>query len=161
MSSQKMIVKKERVPKEIKDEEGLGGVAGFQSDYASADLVRNLASFYFQGNQDETKSLDLTFHALMDLAPQDGLEGMLLAQMLATHKMAMEMLTRAQANNHSEVIDRFVNGATKLLRTFAVQTSALNTLRGKGTPNIQVENVNVSEGGQAIVGSVSAQIPTK
>lgn len=160
MGPPKTIVKKEKVSKEVTDEKGLGGVAGFQSDYASADLVRNLANFYFQGNQDETKSLDLTFHTLLDLAPQDGLEGMLLAQMLATHKMAMEMLTRAQANNHNEVIDRFVNGATKLLRTFAVQTSALNALRGKG-PNIQVENVNVSEGGQAIVGSVTTQSSSK
>ena len=52
-------------------------------------------------------------------------------------------------------IDANINCATKLLRTFATQTEALNRHRGKVGQPMVVGNVNVSEGGQAIVGPVS------
>ncbi len=53
------------------------------------------------------------------------------------------------------VIDANINSATKLLRTFTTQMEALNRHRGKVGQQMVVGNVNVNEGGQAVVGQVS------
>src|ERR1700722_20463597 len=51
----------------------------------------------------------------------------------------------------------FGTGAgAKLQRTFAAQMSTLKEYRSKGGQKMTGQNVNVAEGGQAIVGNVSA-----
>ncbi len=52
-------------------------------------------------------------------------------------------------------IDASVNQAVRLLRTFTSQMEALNRHRGKVGEPVVVGNVNVNDGGQAIVGAVS------
>jgi hypothetical protein len=42
----------------------------------------------------------------------------------------------------------------KLARTFSSQVEALKKYRSTGEQNIRLQHVNVSEGGQAIVGNV-------
>src|SRR5262249_51336669 len=49
--------------------------------------------------------------------------------------------------------------ASKLSRTFAALTEALDRRRGKRQQRITVEHVHVHAGGQAIVGSVTAGVP--
>jgi hypothetical protein len=44
---------------------------------------------------------------------------------------------------------------SKLARTFAAQTEALRRYRSGGEPNVTVQHVSVSDGGQAIVGNVT------
>jgi hypothetical protein len=44
----------------------------------------------------------------------------------------------------------------KLTRTFAAQMSALKDYRSKGEQKMTVQHVHVADGGQAIVGNVSA-----
>jgi hypothetical protein len=44
----------------------------------------------------------------------------------------------------------------KLTRTFAAQMAALKEYRSKGEQRVIVQHVNVSDGGRAIVGNVSA-----
>jgi len=51
--------------------------------------------------------------------------------------------------------------ATKMLRTFAVQMEALKKYRTGGQQKTIVENVNVNEGGQAIVGTVNQNVEKK
>ena len=51
-------------------------------------------------------------------------------------------------------MDANILRATKLLRTFTTQMEALNRHRGKVGQPMVVGNVNVNEGGQAIVGAV-------
>jgi hypothetical protein len=47
--------------------------------------------------------------------------------------------------------------AARLMRTYAIQVEALRRLRGGGSSQlIRIEKVNVSEGGQAIIGNVVA-----
>ena len=53
-----------------------------------------------------------------------------------------------------EGVDSNVHRAVRLLRTFTSQMEALNRNRGKVSQQMVVGNVNVNEGGQAIVGSV-------
>jgi hypothetical protein len=48
-----------------------------------------------------------------------------------------------------------------MLRTFAVQMEALQKYRTGGQQKTIVENVNVNEGGQAIVGTVNQSVEKK
>lgn len=93
---------------------------------------------------------------MTDIAPKDGLEGLLVAQMVACHNAAMENLRLAHVRDqsfewsklHSTFADRF-------LRTFTAQVEALAKYRGKGQQKVTVEHVHVHQGGQAIVGNVT------
>ncbi len=58
-------------------------------------------------------------------------------------------------------MDANINHATKLTRTYTAQMEALNRHRGKVGQQMLVGNVNVNEGGQAIVGPVSRTGPGK
>jgi hypothetical protein len=90
------------------------------------------------------------------IGPKDQLEGLLAVQMVSVHSLAMEYLKRVSLENQTPYgIDANINRATKLLRTFTMQMEALNRHRGKVGQQMVVGNVNVNEGGQAVVGQVS------
>lgn len=91
-----------------------------------------------------------------DLAPRDAIERMLAVQIAATHVATIRAggwLSRsenlAQGQTHSTAY-------TKLARTFAAQVEALRKHRNGGKQTVTVQHVNVSDGGQAIVGNVQA-----
>jgi len=68
-------------------------------------------------------------------------------------------MTFARRLAHVETIpqqDSAERAFNKLTRTFAAQMSALEDYRSKGEQRMIVQHVNVSEGGQAIVGAVNA-----
>jgi hypothetical protein len=94
---------------------------------------------------------------IREMAPQNATEAMLAVQMLATNDAALMFLHRATSEGQpTEVVDANVLRATRLMRLFHQQTEAMQKLKGKaGQQNLIVEQVNVHQGGQAIVGSVS------
>lgn len=94
--------------------------------------------------------------ALQGIGPKDALEGLVAVQMVAAHHLAMAFLARAAAEGQaSEMLDANLNRATKLLRTFIGQMDGLNRYRGKIIQSIVLGDVNVADGGQAIVGPVN------
>jgi hypothetical protein len=92
--------------------------------------------------------------AMHGIAPRDEIEGMLAAQMVATHKAAMRCLARLKGAEMIPQHDSSGNLAIKLLRTYATLMETLQRYRGKGEQKVVVEHVHVHEGGQAIVGNV-------
>lgn len=99
---------------------------------------------------------------LRGLAPKDTLEGLLAAQMVGVHQLTMSFLARAVFQGQTpEGIDANVNRASKLLRTFMAQMDTLDRHRGKITQPMVVGNVNIADGGQAIVGPVNHPGPGK
>jgi hypothetical protein len=94
---------------------------------------------------------------MIGLAPKDGLEGMMAAQLIASHHAAMECYRRAMlAEQTFEGRQGALSQAGKLSRTHILPLEALNRHRGKGQQKVVVEHVNVHAGGQAIVGNVSS-----
>ena len=90
------------------------------------------------------------------IEPRDQTEAMLAAQMAAVH---MASMTFARRMAHVETIpqqDSASNAFNKLTRTFASQVEALKRYRSGGEQKMTVQHVHVAEGGQAIVGNVSA-----
>jgi hypothetical protein len=101
---------------------------------------------------------------MMDLAPRDGVEGMLAAQMVCVHRIAMELLADGRRHGQSLELAAFrLNQAGRLLRLFAMQLETLNRNRGKGPSEqkVTVQHVHVNDGGQAVVGSVHATAQMK
>jgi hypothetical protein len=80
---------------------------------------------------------------------------MLAAQMIAAHFCGLEMARRTQKFDQTR--DTLVcnsNMTNKFMRTFCAQMETLNKIRNGGKQTIQVQHVNVKDGGQAIVGNV-------
>jgi hypothetical protein len=91
------------------------------------------------------------------LEPRDQIESMLAAQMAAV-QMAMMTFSRRLAHiDNIQQQDSAERAFNKLARTFAAQISTLKEYRSKGEQKMTV--VHVADGGQAIVGNVSAPAP--
>jgi hypothetical protein len=82
---------------------------------------------------------------------------MLAGQMAVTHALAMDMLSRTKRAGFIDEMHAYGALATKLLRTYTMQTEALAKLKRGGEQVVRVEHVHVYPGGQAIVGAVSTQ----
>jgi hypothetical protein len=99
--------------------------------------------------------------AFEELAPKNFVEAMLAGQMVNVNQMAQRFLGKSLADGQpSEFIDANVLRATRLMRVFMEQVELLQRLRGNvGQQRVVVEHVNVHDGGQAIVGTVTAKGP--
>jgi hypothetical protein len=119
---------------------------------------QSLSSGWYGNNPDAERTHKLQAAGLSFLAgvePKDELEGMLAAQLLASHNAAMECDRRAMISEQTfEGRKENLNQANKLSRTHATLLEALNRHRGKGQQKVTVEHVHAHEGGQAIVGNV-------
>lgn len=92
---------------------------------------------------------------IKDLKPRDELEAMQLAQMAAVHAALMRaagQLARAEYLTHLDSATRAVN---QLARTYTAQLEGLKRYRSGLEQKVTVQNVSVTEGGQAIVGNVN------
>lgn len=93
--------------------------------------------------------------ALMEMRPQNVTEALLISQMIAVHFHAINASMRASEADNLIKLEKFINLAIKLNRTFTAQMEALNRYRRGGKQKVTVEHVHVNEGGQAIVANVA------
>jgi len=95
--------------------------------------------------------------ALIEIRPRGALEGALAVQMVATHNAALNCLMLALKEPQTPYSFERVQQAHKLMALYLRQVEAFDKHRGIGLPSINVENVNVQAGGQAIVGHVQVE----
>ena len=108
-------------------------------------------------DDDAIKEMQGLSRAMMrSLAPQNGVQAMLSAQMIAVHHLQMHCSALGRHEQHIERVKNYTRFATKLANTFVQQATALNKLQGRGQQKVTVEHVNVHAGGNAIVGNVTA-----
>lgn len=133
-------------------------VGGSQSDHWNNVLANQALQALWVKNSDAEgldRQVAAGLAALVGIAPKDELEGMMAAQLLASHNAAMECYRRAMIDGQSfEARRENLNQANKLSRTFATLLEALNRHRGKGQQKVTVEHVHVHAGGQAVVGTI-------
>ena len=94
--------------------------------------------------------------AMAEIAPQDGIEAMLASQMLATHTVAMDAARRMHMADTLPKRDHYEKTFTKATRTFATQVETLKRHRTGGEQKVTVQHVTVADGGQAVIGAVTA-----
>jgi hypothetical protein len=137
----------------------LKALGGSVSD-AFNNLVVNQALQALWLAKPDTEARDRQYQAavaaLAGIRPSDEIEGMLAAQMVATHSAAMECYRRAMIPDQTfEGRQENLNQANKLTRSYTLLMDALNRHRGKGgQQRVTVEHVHVHQGGQAIVGTI-------
>ena len=113
-------------------------------------LASNEASDDYPGSDERIFMLA----AVEEIKPRDAVERMLAVQMAATH---VAMIRQGRRMAHAEQLPQFEaheRAYNKLARTFAAQVEALRKHRTGGKQTVTVQHVNVSDGGQAIVGNV-------
>jgi hypothetical protein len=137
------------------------GVSGSTCGEFTLALLNQLCTTIWSGPEADLRLLEVqqaaAMQALRGIAPRDPVEGMLAAQMVATHDAAMQCYRRASAADQTFAgRDMALRHAGKLARSYAALVEALDRHRGKGQPQVvRVERVTVEAGGQAIVGAVS------
>ena len=108
-------------------------------------------------NFDIEKAKKQSENDLVALNVEDGLQAMIAAQMLAIHKLQQTSMILANAMPFNESNQYYTNTAIKLANTFVQQANLLAKLQGVGGQKIIVERVDISNGGQAVIGTVSSQ----
>jgi hypothetical protein len=99
-----------------------------------------------------------TLAAVKSLGARDGLEALLVVQMVGTHSLAMRCLANATMEGQTDAsLEVNVTRASRLLRAFTAQVEALTKYRSKGEQHCTVEHVHVYGGGQAVVGAVNLE----
>ncbi len=141
------------------DEAGrLRRIGGSRNDDWNNILAnQTLNTLWLTNSTEETKDhqYSATVSGLIGIAPNDELEGMMAAQLIAAHNAAMECYRRATIGEQTfEGRHESLSQANKLSRTYAVLLDALNRHRGKGQQKVTVEHIHVHSGGQAVVGMV-------
>lgn len=126
-------------------------VFGTTSASFRAYAEKHLLNILLAGREGDsaTTEMNALLAMLAGINPQNEMEAMLAAQMVATHHCAMRTMVR---HNNAEELERwetYGRMATKLTRTFTMQLEALAKLR-RGGKQI-VEHVHVYPGGQAVI----------
>ena len=138
-----------------KDGRALANSMGVEDIDTATMLMSQIVNSQHGGDDANKVSINGSINLYRSLEPKDNLECLLAAQMVATHNMAMTFSWKAMlAKQTPDGIDANINRLTKLMRTFTAQVEALRKYRTGGKQTIQVQHVNVSEGGQAVVGNV-------
>ena len=119
-------------------------------------LVRQLVSVGSQGAAPDESASNFMLAVVKGIEPRDQIEAMLAAQMAAVHNATMTFARHLAHADNLQQQDSAQTAFNKLARTFADQVEALKNYRSKGEQHMVVQHVNVAEGGQAIVGNVTA-----
>jgi hypothetical protein len=129
---------------------------GTTSQAFAYGLLDQLVGAGSKGAKADADGINFMLAVIAGLEPRDEVEAMLAAQMAAVHRAT---LTFARRLNHVETIpqqDSAERAFNKLARTFTAQMEALKRYRTGGEQKVTVQHVTVNEGGQAVVGNVSA-----
>ncbi len=125
------------------------------------DQVSRANAAWKVGNSAE--SFQVATEMMLEMKPQNLLESMLAAQMIGVHQAALSCLERTASMAKSiEDLEAGARVSTRLMRLHMEQQEAMAKLRGKtGQQKVTVEHVHVHQGGQAIVGAISAPPKTE
>ena len=130
------------------------------------ELLRSTVATAISGNlavQGEATEADVAMNAalqlLVELRPQNSLERLVVAQLIACDKAATQCLNIGfNKTNEPESRRRYLGLSVQFQNVLVRQVEALNKLRTGGNQVVRVEHVHVAAGGQAFVGNV-AQTP--
>lgn len=109
-----------------------------------------------QGAGTDSRGTNFALSVVKSIAPKDEIEAMLATQMAAVHMASITFARRLAHVDNIPQQESASNAFNKLTRTFAMQMEALKRYRTGGEQKVTVQHVTVNDGGQAIVGAVSA-----
>lgn len=110
------------------EEASLLATTGFEEDEAAYQVATQIADAapYLCGNA----SLAMAY----SLAPQTPLQGLLAAQTIVCHTLAMEQARKAIGTSHERMADRHLNTASRFMSLFLKQSEALQKMQAANLP---------------------------
>jgi hypothetical protein len=141
-----------------------------RDDLFDANLARMLGTTNRQfldgllvqlGNSGPVETITFKLSVIDGIRPRDQLETLLAAQMAAVHEAAMKFARQLAYSEELPIRESAERGLNKCARTFAAQMEALKRYRSVGEQKVAVQQVSVSDGGQAIVGNVTQAPPER
>jgi hypothetical protein len=124
------------------------------SDFLHGTVIQLSYLCLRDGVVDRTQ-LDFMLSIVMGIKPRDQIEAMLATQMAAVQALMLKFSSELAEAPTPQQVDNLGGMITKLARTFTTQMDTLQRHRSAGEQKVTVQNVSVSEGGQAIVGNVT------
>jgi hypothetical protein len=123
-------------------------VGGGQSDEWNKRLANLVgAAMPGQSNRDSALEANLAvWRGIIDVAPADPIEGMLIAQLMAANEAALCMYRRGwdQPPEYFEARTKYLQLADKAARTVMMLTERLDHHRGRGQQQITVKHVTTN-----------------
>lgn len=129
-------------------------ILGSTNDAFQLGFINQLINMSSKGSEADEDATSCAIAIINSIAPQNELEAMLGAQMVAVHNASMTMARRLAHVDTLQQQDSAERALNKLTRTYAMQLQALSKYRSGGKQKVVVKHVHVNEGGQAIVGNV-------
>jgi hypothetical protein len=123
----------------------LGGSLSDDWNQRLANLVG--AAMPSQSNRDSTiKANEAVWLGMIDIAPADPIEGILIAQLMAANEASLCMYRRGweQPPEYFEARTKYLQLADKAARTVALLTERLDHHRGRGQQQITVKHVTTN-----------------
>jgi hypothetical protein len=133
----------------------LKAIGSTDNDFLNG-LIKQLVNVGSPGSSPDEDGTNFMLAVVKGIEPRDQVEAMLASQMAAIHNATMTLARRLAHVDNIPQQDSAQNAFNKLARTFAAQVEALKRYRSGGEQKMTVQHVHVAEGGQAIVGNVSA-----
>ena len=151
-----------------------GKTAGWSFDHADAEIGRKLLAEALGSTSDDfvegliaqlinatspsqqlsESNLNFALSVIKNIKPNDQVEAMLAAQMVAVHIATMRLAWQLAHADNLPQLDSNERAFNKLARTYTAQMEALKRYRTGGEQKVTVQHVSVNDGGQAIVGNV-------
>jgi hypothetical protein len=136
----------------------LKAIGSTDNDFLNG-LIKQLVNVGSPGSSPDEDGANFMLAIIKGIEPRDQVEAMLAAQIAAVHNATMTFARRLAHVENIPQQDSAERAFNKLARTFAAQVEALKRYRSGGEQKMTVQHVHVAEGGQAIVGNVSAPAP--
>jgi hypothetical protein len=124
-------------------------------DFAKGIYAQLISASSRADGRCDAVGLFFSLAALKGKKPKDEFQAMLVAQAAVTYVLTMKHAAQLARVNDFAILDVAERAYNKLARTFVMQMEAIKRWDTGGENNVTVQNVSVSDGGQAIVGNVN------
>ena len=133
-------------PKQKGDFKKLGGSQADDWNQRLANLVTSALPIDHSGNEQCINDSKSVYHAMIDFAPGDPIEGMLIAQLMAANDASLALYQRGWRNmpQYFDAATKMFQLADKAARTVALLTERLDHHRGRGQQQITVKHVTTN-----------------
>jgi hypothetical protein len=123
-----------------------GGKADEWNDRLSNLTVNALPIAYSKNTQSVTEACLAVSYGVMDMAPADPVEGILIAQLMVANEAALAMYQKgwSQPPEFFEARTKYLQLADKATRTVIILTERLDHHRGRGQQQITVKHVTTN-----------------
>lgn len=122
-------------------------------EYARITLSQMANAAKWRGTEEIALTLNAFSGALLEMAPKDVTDGILCRRILTLDHQVNENLARAAGSDTQKGCNIYTNNAAKLSRVLneTIEARAKYLRKGEQKVTVQYQNVNVGEGGQAVV----------